>query len=373
MGNGSIDGNTDEVINTLTDIDNPVNGSEAPIAEPLTPNSVRVSFGITVPAYMSDSLQVRLVWEGKEFAARWIGDEFWSVSRDFPTNTTQPLSVTFYDQDGDLILGRYEHMLSIDTSPLHVEMTADQFNSGQWDSDGDGTSNLAELIAGSDPLGSTRVLLFSETRGFRHDSISIALDTLEAMALANNMQVDRASDSEGVFIQSNLAIYDAVVWVLTSGDVLDANEQAAFEQYIRSGGGYVGIHAASDTEYEWPWYGNLVGAYFDQHPAIQRATQLVEDRTHASTAHLNSTWSRNDEWYNYRTNPRSRVNVLLSLDEESYTGGTMGVDHPSAWYHNFDGGRSWYTGGGHTNDSYLEPEFRTHLLGGLQYAVGLMH
>jgi len=217
----------------------------------------------------------------------------------------------------------------------------------------------------------TRLLLFSETRDFRHDSTEVALSAIEELALSAGMQTDRAGDSAGVFNQANLANYDAVVWVMTSGDVLDSGEQVAFEQYIRSGGGYAGIHAASFTEYEWPWYGNLVGAYFDSHPAIQSASQFVEDTSHQSTAHLGSTWTRVDEWYDYRSNPRAQVNVLLSLDESSYSGGAMGNDHPSAWYHDFDGGRSWYTGGGHTESSYSEADFRAHLLGGLRYAAGL--
>jgi len=184
------------------------------------------------------------------------------------------------------------------------------------------------------------------------------------------MQVDQADDSEGVFTDTNLAQYDAVVWVSTTGDVLNDDEQSAFEQFIRSGGGYAGIHAASDTEYNWPWYGELVGAYFDSHPAQQTATMEVEDHNHSSTEHLGNTWTRFDEWYNFQDNPRSSVNVLLSLDESSYSGGSMGDDHPIAWYHEFDGGRSWYTGGGHTEDSFAEDDFRAHILGGIQYAVG---
>lgn len=154
--------------------------------------------------------------------------------------------------------------------------------------------------------------------------------------------------------------------------MLDDEEQLSFERYIRAGGGYAGIHAASDTEYEWPWYGGLVGAYFDRHPAVQSATQIVEDGLHASTVHLKANWTRTDEWYDFRSNPRARVNVLLRLDENTYSGGAMGADHPSAWYHVYDGGRSWYIGGGHTSESYAEPDFRAHLLGGLQYAAGVV-
>ncbi len=229
---------------------------------------------------------------------------------------------------------------------------------------------MPETIA-PDPAAVYRVLLFSETRDFRHDSTESALIALEELAASANIETDRANDSTGIFTDANLADYDAVVWVMTSGDVLDQAEQLAFENYIRAGNGYAGIHAASFTEYEWPWYGGLVGAYFESHPQIQAATQNVEDSTHESTLHLPPTWRRTDEWYDYRTNPRSQVNVLLSLDESSYSGGAMGDDHPSAWYHEYDGGRSWYTGGGHTVESYSESDFRTHLLGGLTYAAGI--
>jgi cytochrome c len=155
--------------------------------------------------------------------------------------------------------------------------------------------------------------------------------------------------------------------------VLDANGRAAFERYVRAGHGYVGVHSASDTEYGWSWYGGLVGAYFAGHPAIQPAIVRVEDSSHPSTASLPTTWSRTDEWYNFRASPRGAVQVLLTLDERSYAGGSMGADHPIAWYQAYDGGRAWYTAMGHTRESYLEPAFLAHLLGGIQYAAGLTH
>lgn len=227
---------------------------------------------------------------------------------------------------------------------------------------------LSDSNNGSDDL---RVLIFTETRGFRHNSIPDAIAALEALADSAGIETDLAGDSSGVFTDANLANYDAVIWSSTTGDVLNNDEQAAFERYIRAGGGYMGIHAASDTEFNWPWYGELVGAYFDRHPSVQQAVQVVEDNVHPSTAHLGSLWTRTDEWYDYQSNPRSRVNVLLSLDEESYNGGGMGSDHPSAWFHEFQGGRSWYTGGGHTSGSYAEDDFRAHLLGGLLYVTGV--
>lgn len=339
------------------------------VPDPLVQNFTVVNFNITVPAYQSDALQVRVVWDDKDFTASWVGDELWSASGEFPTNTENLLVVTFNDGNGETTLGSFEQNFRTGTNDLEVyTVTADQFDTDQWDSDSDGVSNINE---GADSGTAARVLLFSETRDFRHDSTEVAVAALEDIASSAGLQADRAGDSAGVFTDANLANYDAVVWVMTSGDVLDSDEQAAFERFIRSGGGYAGIHAASFTEYEWPWYGALVGAYFESHPVIQSATQDVEDSSHLSTAHLDLKWTRTDEWYDYRTNPRAQVNVLLSLDEDSYTGGAMGGDHPSAWYHDYDGGRSWYTGGGHTDASYSEPDFRTHLLGGLTYAAGL--
>ena len=363
-----------EAVNSEVVVQDPVTqnpiSTDPVVPDPQIQNTVRITFDIQVPAYQSDALQVRLTTDTTDITASWVGDEFWSASESFPTNTEQALTVTFSDDNGVITLGTVELTFTTGTNDAQtLQIKANDFDIGRWDSDNDGVSNLDELIAGSESIKSPRVLLFSETRDFRHDSIEVALSALEEIAIAGGIQTDRAADSAGLFTEANLAKYDAVVWVSTSGDVLDATEQAAFEQFIRAGGGYAGIHAASFTEYEWPWYARLVGAYFQSHPEIQSATQDIEDATHLSTAHLGLRWTRTDEWYDYRTNPRAQVNVLLTLDETSYTGGIMGDDHPSAWYHDYDGGRSWYTGGGHTEASYAEPEFRAHLLGGLQYAV----
>ena len=213
------------------------------------------------------------------------------------------------------------------------------------------------------------VLVFSKTEGFRHNSIPYGISAIEELGQQHDFGVD-ASEDASTFTFENLQQYDAIIFLSTTGDVLNRNQQDAFERYIRNGGGFVGIHAASDTEYNWPWYGELVGAYFDSHPAIQTATIEVADRIHPSTTHLPEYWERTDEWYNYNENPRGRVHVLATLDESSYSGGNMGYDHPIAWMHEFDGGRSWYTGGGHTQDSYSEPDFLKHILGGIMYASG---
>ena len=212
-----------------------------------------------------------------------------------------------------------------------------------------------------------KVLVFSKTAGFRHDSIPTAIAALRNLGDRNDFVIDAVEDA-AAFNDANLTHYKAVVFLLTSGDVLDESQQAAFERYIRGGNGYVGIHSASDTEYDWAWYGGLVGAYFQSHPAIQAATIHLEDRQHPSTASLPEPWVRTDEWYNFRTNPRADVRVLARLDEATYSGGTMG-DHPITWYHPYDGGRAWYTAGGHTAESYSEPMFLEHILGGIKYAA----
>ncbi|MFH8294025.1 ThuA domain-containing protein [Streptomyces sp. NPDC018059] len=216
-----------------------------------------------------------------------------------------------------------------------------------------------------------RVLVFSKTAGFRHDSIPAGVAAVRELGAEGGFTVDATEDA-GAFTAANLARYDAVVWMSTTGDVLNGEQQRAFEGYIRGGGAYVGVHAAADTEYDWPFYAGLAGAYFQSHPAIQKARVHVEDHTHPATSHLGAgAWERTDEWYNYRSNPRDRARVLASLDESSYAGGTMSGDHPIAWCQsNYHGGRSFYTGGGHTKESYAEPEFRRHLLGGIRWAVG---
>jgi type 1 glutamine amidotransferase len=224
------------------------------------------------------------------------------------------------------------------------------------------------LAFASAAAGATfKVLVFSKTAGFRHASIANGLAAIRQLATQNDFEVV-ATENGAAFNDTNLVQFAAVIFLSTTGDVLDATQQSAFERYIRAGGGYAGIHAASDTEYSWPWYGGLVGAWFSSHPAIQKAAVLVEDFEHLSASFLPETWMRTDEWYNFRTNPRANVHVLARLDEATYSGGTMG-DHPIAWFHEYDGGRAWYTAGGHTAESYGEPLFLTHLLGGIRYAA----
>jgi cytochrome c len=240
----------------------------------------------------------------------------------------------------------------------------------------------------ADPL--ENVLVFSKTAGFRHsDSIPQGIAAIQQLGAANDFQVTATEDATA-FTDANLQQFDVVVFLSTTGDVLNADQQAAFERYIQSGGGYAGIHAASDTEYTWPWYGELVGGYFRSHPpGTPTATVDVEDGDEPSTAGLPASWTRTDEWYNFQDttdpvvngnltvadySPRARgVHVLATVDEATYDeqdGNTVDDDHPVAWCSEFDGGRSWYTAMGHTPASFTDAQFRQHLLGGLQTAAG---
>ncbi len=225
----------------------------------------------------------------------------------------------------------------------------------------------AELADGLARSPGMKVLVFSKTAGFRHASIPAGIKAIRQLGARYKFTV-QATEDAAVFNDESLEAFDAVIFLNTTGDVLDDAQQEAFERYIRGGGGFVGVHSATDTEYDWPWYGRLVGAYFAGHPAIQEAVVVVHDRKHPATRHLPARWERRDEWYNFRAQPRG-VTVLASLDVESYEGSTMDP-HPIAWCHNFDGGRAFYTEGGHTKASYRDPAFRQHLAGGIFWAAG---
>ena len=216
--------------------------------------------------------------------------------------------------------------------------------------------------------GPKRILVFSKTEGFRHSSIAAGKQVLMEIGEQNGIVVDTTEEAT-YFTEDSLAHYSAVVFLNTTQNVLNHVQQADFERYIQAGGGFVGIHAAADTEYDWPWYGRLVGAYFKSHPKVQEAVIRVRDEVHPTTHFLPKDWRRTDEWYNYK-NINPNIQVLATLDESSYEGGENGEEHPIAWCHEYDGGRAFYTGGGHTAEAFEEPEFKDHLLAGIQYAMG---
>jgi type 1 glutamine amidotransferase len=194
---------------------------------------------------------------------------------------------------------------------------------------------------------------------------------LRELGRANGLFVDD-TDDPAAFTPQNLARYRAVVWQSVTGDVLDPDQQAAFEAYVEGGGGFAGVHAAGHAEIDWPWYGELVGARFDgTDQQVQPAVLHVEDHQHPSTAMLPATWDRTDEWYDFTPDPRDHVHVLVTIDEATFHGGTMGADHPIAWCHDVAQGRSWYTAGGHTKQAYDDPLFQQHLLHGVLWAAGM--
>jgi type 1 glutamine amidotransferase len=221
----------------------------------------------------------------------------------------------------------------------------------------------------STPHAPFRILVFSRTTGYRHASIPVGITALQVLGAYNNFAVD-ATEDPGAFNDANLARFQVVVFLMTTGEVLADSQQAAFERYIRAGHGFVGVHSASDTEYGWPWYHALLGATFDSHPAIQQATVIVVDPSQPSTRELPNPWVRTDEWYNFTAQPAS-VTVLTRVDETTYTGGKMGTTHPISWQHTYDGGRAWYTAMGHTGCSYSERAFLDQLLGGVTWAAGI--
>jgi type 1 glutamine amidotransferase len=227
------------------------------------------------------------------------------------------------------------------------------------------------LVAGCAPPEPADELVFSRTLGFRHPSIPAGIAAVRAIAADGRLRVEASEDPAVLRDPSRFRV---LVFLSTSGDVLEAAEQEAVERWLTPGHGLVGVHAASDTEYNWPAYGRALlggGAWFLTHPAIQPARVTVEDPSHPATAGLPATITRTDEWYDFRVNPRGKVHVLLRVDEASYTGGTMGVDHPIAWCSD-EGARTFYTAMGHTEESYREPELVAHLAGGLRWAAGLV-
>ena len=224
----------------------------------------------------------------------------------------------------------------------------------------------------NDESGKLRVLVFFKNTYYFHESIPAGAEAIRKLGKENNFNVDTTSDADK-FTEDNLKKYAAVIFLNNSdnsGSLLNNYQEADFERYIQAGGGYVGVHAGSDAEYDWGWYGKLVGGYFNGHPEEQQeATLNVLDTSHISTKHLPAQWKLKDEWYNFRKLNKD-VHVLITIDEKTYKGGTNGDYHPMAWYHEFDGGRAWYTALGHRKELYEDPAYLKHLLGGIKYAMG---
>jgi glucose/arabinose dehydrogenase/cytochrome c551/c552/type 1 glutamine amidotransferase len=220
-----------------------------------------------------------------------------------------------------------------------------------------------------------RVLVFSKTAGYHHESIADGNIAIQQLGSKNNFDVDTTTNA-AMFEEDSLKKYAAIVFLSTTGDVLDYKQEAAFERFIQAGGGYMGIHAAADCEYDWGWYGRLAGAYFLDHPGIndsfpniQEGVLNVVDTNTLATKGLPLSWKRTDEFYSFKKISKD-IKVIMTIDEKSYHGGKNGDNHPMAWYHEYDGGRAFYTELGHTKESFSEANYLKHILGGIQYAIG---
>lgn len=210
--------------------------------------------------------------------------------------------------------------------------------------------------------------MFHKTTGFRHDSIPAGIAAITELGQQHGYSVT-ATDDASVFTESVLASYDVIIFLSTTGDILDGEQEHAMERFIGAGSGFVGIHSAADTEYGWPWYGGLVGAYFDSHPALQQATVRLEESEHPTIRELPPSFERFDEWYNFESLPRPEVTILATVNESSYQGGNMGDPHPVVWAQEYDGGRSFYTAFGHTAESFSEPLILTQLANAILWAA----
>ncbi|GHH33218.1 hypothetical protein FHS35_003407 [Streptomyces umbrinus] len=211
-----------------------------------------------------------------------------------------------------------------------------------------------------------RVLVHTRTTDYRHESIPDGIAAVRSLGAAHGFTVHATEAPD--FFDAPVGPYAAVVFLSTSGDILTPAGREHLAAYVEAGGGFVGVHAAACTEYDWPYYGELLGARFARHPEHQPGKAVVEDRGHPATRHLPAVWEFTDEWYDFRTNPRGSVRVLVSADESSYEGGGMGADHPLVWCREQGAGRVFYTALGHASEAYEDPDFRQHLLGGIGWA-----
>ena len=223
--------------------------------------------------------------------------------------------------------------------------------------------------------GDPRILIFTKTSGYHHESIADGVIAIKKLGSQNKFIADTTSDAN-YFTEDSLKKYSAVVFLSTTGDVLNNYQEAAFERYIQAGGGYMGIHAAVDCEYDWGWYGRLAGGYFMDHPGItdsfpnvQEGVLNIVDQSNEATKHLPKQWKKTDEFYSFKTLNKD-VKLLMTIDEKSYQGGKNGDHHPMAWYHEYDGGRAFYTELGHTKESFYDAPYLQHILGGIKYAIG---
>ncbi|WP_049631856.1 ThuA domain-containing protein [Cellvibrio sp. pealriver] len=222
-----------------------------------------------------------------------------------------------------------------------------------------------------------KVLLFTKTNGFHHQSINEGVDAIRQLAVRHHFAVDWHEDAS-IFSDEKLTQYHAIIFLLTTGDILNDEQQAAMERFIRAGKGFVGIHSASDTEYDWEWYTKMVGRTFHIHPEIQTAELSVTDRKFPGLERMPDRFWWTDEWYEFGAERTKGLNYILTVDEQTFNPAAdwgskksngMGKFHPIAWYHNYDGGRAFYTALGHMPATYSDALFLEHIYGGLYWAA----
>jgi type 1 glutamine amidotransferase len=217
-------------------------------------------------------------------------------------------------------------------------------------------------ISGATPI---RVLMLTATAGFRHDSIAAARDVM--MSAATGEVAITATEDLAAIAPSTLAAHDVLMFALTTGELpFSADQKTAIVDFVSGGGGFVGVHSASDTLYEWPEYGRLVGAYFKEHPWTQQASLIVEDGSHPATVGLGDRFSIVEEFYTFRENPRPRVQVLVRLDASSV--GSTG-DYPIAWAQSYGSGRAYYNALGHFPETWRDQRFQRQIVGAIRWAA----
>ena len=237
---------------------------------------------------------------------------------------------------------------------------------------------LALFAATLVPAERFSVLLFTKAAGWHHDSINAGVTAVQELGLLHDFKVFWTEDASRVFNDKELAKYKVVIFMLTTGDVLNDGQQAAFEKYIRAGGGFVGIYSAADTEYGWPWFAKMVGHRFHIHPELQTAVLRVEDYNFPGMDRFPKRFLATEVWYEYEAPLSDRLHYLLSVDEKTCNpvvkwaakqGQGMGVFHPISWYQEYDGGRAFYTGLGHIAATFNDAAFRHHIFGGIYWAA----
>jgi len=241
-------------------------------------------------------------------------------------------------------------------------------------------SLFALVAAGVAHAEQFSVALFTKTAGWHHESINEAVIAVRHLGELHDFKVFWTEDPTRVFKDEELKKYKAVIFLSTTGDALNDEQQAAFERYIKAGGGFVGIHAAADTEYKWDWYTKMVGHMFKIHPAVQTATIKVEDYNFPGMDRFAKRFLWTEEWYQYDASRSNDLKYLLTVDEKTYktyanwgprgeSGKGMGDFHPIAWYHEYDGGRAFYTGLGHLPQTWSDTNFLHHVYGGIYWAA----